>query len=100
MAEPAPGHIFRFPPTLRLHDTRTRRIRAILRPDQAPSDPDVVFTAWDHCLAHHALEGAEAAARAADAATFNWYCAHPDANAPAHSVPTDAGPRVIREPRH
>ena len=97
----APATAFSFGPIQALHRDRTRRIRAVLQPTgQHPADtPESgVTTATDYCLAHHVLEGAEAAARARDTATFDWYTAHPDADAPALSTPTAVGPRIVAAP--
>lgn len=89
--------IFDLPPIDRLHHERTQRIHAVIRPGaQAPQSS--TCTAADYCLAHHALEGAEAAARAGDAPTFDWYVAHPDAGATTSSIPTAVGTRVVVAP--
>ncbi|MEV5766103.1 HEXXH motif-containing putative peptide modification protein [Micromonospora sp. NPDC052213] len=93
----APAIPFSFAPIQAHHRDRTRRIRAVLKP--AASTPDSPKTdAVDYCLAHHVLEGAEAAARAGETATFGWYGAHPDANASALSTPTAVGPRIVLAP--
>ncbi len=89
---------FQFPPTQQFHDARTRRIHALLQPGTAPSGSATPYGASDYCHAHHALEGAEAAARNGDTQTFNWYRAHPDAEAPALTTPTNVGARVIVTP--
>jgi hypothetical protein len=89
---------FQFPPTQQLHDTRTRRIHTLLQPGTVPNRSATAYGAASYCHAHHALEGAEAAARGDDTATFNWYRAHPDANAPALGTPTTVGARVIVTP--
>ncbi|WP_049568821.1 aKG-HExxH-type peptide beta-hydroxylase [Streptomyces sp. SBT349] len=92
---------FSFAPIQALHHDRTRRIRAVLTPaaqHQAGTPESPESAAADYCLTHHALEGAEAAARARDTAAFDWYSAHPDANAPALSTPTAVGPRIILTP--
>ena len=98
MVKPITGHAFEFPPIRCLHDARARRIVDVLRPGPALTDRGTAFTAMDYCLAHHVLEGAEAAARAADKESFSWYRAHSDANAYAHTIPTEVGPRVIVSP--
>ncbi|MEV0963697.1 HEXXH motif-containing putative peptide modification protein [Streptomyces sp. NPDC049910] len=72
--------LFDFPPISRLHQDRARRIQAIIHPG-ANRYESGISTAAEYSLAHHALEGAEAAARAGDTATFDWYTAHPDAGA-------------------
>jgi hypothetical protein len=89
---------FSFPPIRQLHDDRTRRIRKVTRQRTDPAGPAATFSATDYCLAHHVMEGAEAAARAGDKAYFGWYRERPDAGAAAHAIPTDAGPRVIVSP--
>ncbi|WP_433530602.1 aKG-HExxH-type peptide beta-hydroxylase [Micromonospora sp. CA-263727] len=83
------------------HRDRTRRIRAILKPAaqhraSAPHSPGT--DAADYCLAHHVLEGAEAAARAREIAMLDWYGAHPDANASALSTPSILGSRIVLAP--
>ncbi|MER7464235.1 HEXXH motif-containing putative peptide modification protein [Streptomyces sp. NPDC097981] len=89
--------LFDLPPIDRLHHERTQRIHAVIRPEvQEPQTS--TSTAADYCLAHHALEGAEAAARAGDASTFEWYVAHPGAGATTASVPTAVGARVVVAP--
>ncbi|MFZ3470261.1 aKG-HExxH-type peptide beta-hydroxylase [Streptomyces sp. 4.24] len=89
--------IFDLPPIDRLHHERTQRIHAVIRPGAQPPQPGT-STAADYCLAHHALEGAEAAARAGDAATFDWYVSHTDAGATTSSIPTPVGTRVVVAP--
>lgn len=85
---------FALAPIQDLRRDRTTRIYSILRADDAPNR----VAAADYCLAHHTLEGAETAARAGDAATFDWYRTHPDANAPALTTSTALGPRVVVAP--
>ncbi|MFJ9239713.1 aKG-HExxH-type peptide beta-hydroxylase [Streptomyces anulatus] len=85
---------FALDPIQDLHRDRTTRIHNILRADRAPDQS----VAAGYCLAHHALEGAETAARAGDAATFDWYRTHPDADATALTTPTAVGPRVVVAP--
>lgn len=97
----APAISFSSAPVQAHHRDRTRRIRTVLKPTAQPtaSISDSPGTAAvDYCLAHHVLEGAEAAARKRDTATFNWYRAHPDANASALSTSTAVGPRVVLTP--
>ncbi|PVD04484.1 HEXXH motif-containing putative peptide modification protein [Streptomyces sp. CS014] len=63
--------------------------------------------ALDYALAHHALEGAERAARAEDTSLLNWYLANPDAGlrglsrtgtaALAHATPEDMTRSEISE---
>ncbi|MFI9273941.1 aKG-HExxH-type peptide beta-hydroxylase [Kitasatospora sp. NPDC052896] len=91
-----PG-LFDFPPTTRLHRERTRKIHTILSPDAQPQ-PTGLGPAADYCLAHHALEGAESAARSGERATFDWYAANPYADAASNSTPTALGPRVVVAP--
>ncbi|WP_143660270.1 HEXXH motif-containing putative peptide modification protein [Streptomyces sp. t99] len=89
-----PAIDFALTPVQDLHRDRTSRIHTILQAGSAPAHG----TAAVYCLAHHALEGAETAARARDAAAFDWYRAHPDADASALSTPTVVGPRVVVSP--
>ncbi|MEU6706102.1 aKG-HExxH-type peptide beta-hydroxylase [Streptomyces wuyuanensis] len=89
--------LFDLPPIGRLHLERTQRIQAVIRPG-AQTPQSSTSTAADYCLAHHALEGAESAARVGDAATFDWYVAHPDAGATTNSVPTAVGARMVVAP--
>lgn len=77
-----------------LHQSRTQQIRTLLKTDTPPQGT----TAVEYCLAHHALEGAESAARAQDTTTFDWYKTHPDANATELSTPTPLGPRIVVSP--
>ncbi|MFD5470949.1 aKG-HExxH-type peptide beta-hydroxylase [Streptomyces sp. NPDC127105] len=66
---------------------------------QHPTETEVLSgVAVDYCLAHHVLEGAEAAARSRDAAVFDWYGTHLDGDAPALSSDTVVGPRVVVAP--
>ncbi|MFF8618214.1 aKG-HExxH-type peptide beta-hydroxylase [Streptomyces sp. NPDC015350] len=85
---------FAFSPIHDLHRDRTRRIHGLFRAavgeTERPADA--------YCLAHHSLEGAEAAARAGDTPTFDWYQAHPDANGTALATPTAVGPRIVVSP--
>ncbi|MFB7025906.1 MULTISPECIES: HEXXH motif-containing putative peptide modification protein [unclassified Streptomyces] len=85
---------FVFSPIRDLHQDRTRRIHGLFRTavgeTERPADT--------YCLAHHALEGAEAAARAGDTPSFDWYQAHPDANGTALTTPTAVGPRIVVSP--
>ncbi|MEU1358774.1 HEXXH motif-containing putative peptide modification protein [Micromonospora zamorensis] len=92
---------FSFAPIQAHHRDRTRRIRAVLKPaaQRTASTSDSQRTdAFNYCLAHHVLEGAETAARSRETATFNWYGGHPDANASALSTPTAVGPRIVLAP--
>ncbi|BAU88070.1 hypothetical protein SLA_7204 [Streptomyces laurentii] len=85
---------FAFSPVQGLRRDRTQRIHSLFRADMGRTERP----ADAYCLAHHALEGAEAAARTGDTATFDWYQAHPDANGIALATPTAVGPRVIVSP--
>ncbi|MFD4371859.1 aKG-HExxH-type peptide beta-hydroxylase [Streptomyces sp. NPDC058486] len=91
---PAPALCFAFDPIQDLHQERTRQIHSLfpsaVRAIERPADA--------YCLAHHALEGAETAARADDTPTFGWYQTHPDANGTALATPTAVGPRIIVSP--
>ncbi|GAA2484217.1 hypothetical protein GCM10010406_20610 [Streptomyces thermolineatus] len=89
--------LFAFPPINRLHHDRTRRIHAVIRPRVLRSQSDI-GPAADYCLAHHSLEGAEAAAHAEDTATFDWYTTHLDVGAVTNSTPTSVGRRVVVAP--
>ncbi|WP_162890191.1 aKG-HExxH-type peptide beta-hydroxylase [Streptomyces olivoreticuli] len=93
-----PATVFSFAPTEILHRDRTRQIRAVIQPHAHPAGKAATATAADYCLAHHVLEGAEAAARARDTTTFDWYGTHPDANTAALSVSTAVGPRIVVAP--
>ncbi|MFF4443536.1 aKG-HExxH-type peptide beta-hydroxylase [Streptomyces sp. NPDC001502] len=94
---PTPADLFDLPPIDRLHHERTQRIHAVIRPGAQLPQPGT-STAADYCLAHHALEGAESAARAGDGATLDWYVTHPDSGATTSSVPTEVGTRVVVAP--
>jgi hypothetical protein len=90
---------FSLAPIQVLHRDRTRRIRTVLQPTTGdPAGVTEEVNAADYCLAHHVLEGAEAAARNRDTTTFEWYAAHPDANAVALATPTAVGPRIVVAP--
>lgn len=93
----APATALSFAPIQAQHRDRTRRIRTVLKSaaQHQAGTPDSAESAVDYCLAHHVLEGAEAAARARDTATFDWYGAHLDTNAPALATPTVIGPRIV-----
>lgn len=97
----SPSSLFSLAAIHDLHRNRTRRLRAVIAstgpaPADAPAPP--ATAAIDYCLAHHILEGAEVAARTRDMTAFNWYGAHPDANAAALSTPTTVGPRIVVAP--
>lgn len=89
-----PVTTFSLAPIPTLHQRRTQQIRALLQADATVQD----YTAVDYCLAHHALEGAESAARSQDATALDWYRNHPGANAVQLSIPTPVGPRVVISP--
>ncbi|WP_330321468.1 HEXXH motif-containing putative peptide modification protein (plasmid) [Streptomyces clavifer] len=89
-----PALDFVLAPVRDLYRDRVSRIHTALQSGSAPARS----TATVYCLAHHALEGAEIAARAGDTATFDWYRAHPDAKASALSTPTVVGPRIVVSP--
>ncbi|GHB09998.1 aKG-HExxH-type peptide beta-hydroxylase [Streptomyces chryseus] len=91
------GALFDFPPITRLHHDRTRRLLAVIRPDTRPPHTGM-NPAAHYCLAHHALEGAEAAARANNNTAFDWYTDHPDADAATNFTPTAVGARVVISP--
>ncbi|AWN30057.1 HEXXH motif-containing putative peptide modification protein [Streptomyces sp. NEAU-S7GS2] len=97
----APTTAFSYAPIQSLHRDRTRRIHAVVQPN-SPHSADTaaasVTAAADYCLAHHVLEGAEAAACARDTTTFDWYGAHPDANTGTLSTSTAVGPRIVINP--
>ncbi|GAA1118467.1 aKG-HExxH-type peptide beta-hydroxylase [Nocardiopsis metallicus] len=85
---------FSLTPIPSLHQRRTQQIRTLLQTDATAQD----HTAVDYCLAHHALEGAESAARSHDATALDWYRTHPGTNAAQLSIPTPVGPRVVISP--
>ncbi|MBT2397406.1 HEXXH motif-containing putative peptide modification protein [Streptomyces sp. ISL-100] len=91
------GALFDFPPITRLHHERTRRIHTVMCPGTQPPHSGM-NRAIGYCLAHHALEGAEAAARSDNTTTFDWYTEHPDADATANATPTAVGVRVVISP--
>ncbi|MFD6347781.1 HEXXH motif-containing putative peptide modification protein [Streptomyces roseolus] len=91
---PAPDLGFAFAPIQALHKDRTRQIHSLF--PSAGRENERLADAF--CLAHHALEGAETAARSGDTTTFAWYQSHPDANGAALAVPTAVGPRVVVSP--
>ncbi|MFB6822666.1 HEXXH motif-containing putative peptide modification protein [Streptomyces virginiae] len=92
--------LFAFPPINRVHRDRTQRIHTVLRPETQQQPQPTISPAADYCLAHHALEGAEAAARTGDMATFDWYVTHPDAGATTNfaATATTASARVVVTP--
>ncbi|MFF4650908.1 aKG-HExxH-type peptide beta-hydroxylase [Streptomyces sp. NPDC001380] len=82
----------------RFHRTRIHRIRAVIQPTALQPAVTPASASVDYALAHHVLEGAEAAARRRDIPAFDWYRGHPDANVPALSTATVAGPRAVLAP--
>lgn len=92
---------FSFAPIQTLHIDRTHRIRTVIQratPELADTAASPATVAAEYCLTHHALEGAEAAARAGDTTTFDWYTANVDVNAVPLSTPTAVGPRIVVTP--
>ncbi|MDJ0466627.1 HEXXH motif-containing putative peptide modification protein [Streptomyces sp. H27-C3] len=89
--------LFDFAPIELLHRNRTKRIHTVLHA-RAPHSQAETNAAAAYCLAHHTLEGAEAAARAGAGNTFGWYATHPDAGASASATATSLGARVIVAP--
>jgi HEXXH motif-containing protein len=85
---------FTFPPIQRLHAERTGRIHALLKGSPAPAQPTRT-AALSYAFAHHALEGAENAARAKNKDLFAWYRQHPDAGGTEKTTASTAGPSVI-----
>lgn len=70
--------VFDFGPVHHLHCDRSRQLYEVINPDAPPIEDR---TARRYALVHHVFEGAEAAARAGDSETFDWYRAHSDAGA-------------------
>ncbi|MER6841657.1 aKG-HExxH-type peptide beta-hydroxylase [Streptomyces platensis] len=92
-----PHHTFAFRPIRELHHDRNRRLREVVSPDGPPSPHGI---AQQYSLAHHAFEGAEAAAHAGDTELFDWYRSHPDAGVePAVGrAATTPGPCTVLAP--
>ncbi|MFQ6196971.1 aKG-HExxH-type peptide beta-hydroxylase [Streptomyces sp. NPDC000405] len=88
--------LFRLPATEQLHHSKTRRIHTAL--NASATALTVTHPAAGYALAHHALEGAERAARNADADTFRWYTQNPDVNAAALTTKTNTFPVVLAPP--
>ncbi|MBT0774154.1 hypothetical protein KIH74_34735 [Kineosporia sp. J2-2] len=88
---------FTFTPTNRLHEERTHRIYSLLHHGDVAKDKSPA-RALAYALAHHSLEGSEAAARAGDAATFDWYANQPLTEMRGIFTLTVAGPRVVVSP--
>jgi HEXXH motif-containing protein len=84
----------------RLHESRTHKIYSLLRPNDHQISR--VLTAEQnglgYAVAHHFLEGAEAAARAGDQDTFIWYRATVAADCVEWYTITTAGQRIILSP--
>ncbi|MGH3871446.1 MAG: aKG-HExxH-type peptide beta-hydroxylase [Pseudonocardiaceae bacterium] len=83
-----------------LHESRTRKIHSLLRPEdqQTPHAPTAEQNGLDYAVAHHFLEGAEAAARAGDHGTFAWYRESVVADRTEWYTTTTVGPRIILSP--
>lgn len=79
-----------------LQAVRTERIRAVLAPGNRSSCPS---SPRAYALAHHLLEGAEAAARARDATSFRWYQAAARRGVAAIDVDTPIGATMVIAPR-
>lgn len=96
----ASAAVLSFAPIRSLHQQRTQRIRDLIQPATActADAPTAERAAMEYCLAHHLLEGAESAARRGDVTTFNWYTHQFDVNAPALSVATEVGRRIVVSP--
>ncbi|MFE6738415.1 aKG-HExxH-type peptide beta-hydroxylase [Streptomyces tubercidicus] len=92
-----PHHTFAFDPIRDLRRDRNCRLREVVSPDGPPSPHG---TAQQYSLAHHAFEGAEAAALAGDAELFDWYRTHPDAGVERVIGPlaTTPGPCAVLAP--
>ena len=87
---------FDFPPIRSLHRSRIAKIHSVTHPTAPPLPTG--DASLDYCLAHHALEGAETAARSDDPDRFDWYSANPDVGATGKLTPTAVGPRVVISP--
>ncbi|MFJ9378885.1 aKG-HExxH-type peptide beta-hydroxylase [Streptomyces sp. NPDC101455] len=83
--------VFQFPAIDRLHREKTDHIHAVLK---AALQPGARSDAAAYALAHHALAGAEHAARQRDLAAFTWYGQHPDV-AGDRLTSTPDGPFVL-----
>jgi hypothetical protein len=80
-----------------LHTDRTDKIRSLTHPANW-NTPSTDSPAVAYSLAHHVLEGMEAAGRTRQTSAFEWYQAHPDAGATDKFSPTAVGPRLILSP--
>jgi HEXXH motif-containing protein len=72
---------------------RTAKIHGLLSPDVV-RDPSSAVP-LDYAVAHHMLEGAEAAARGSDSDAFTWYRANAVNVTAKLSTQTAAGPAVV-----
>ncbi|MGH3868835.1 MAG: aKG-HExxH-type peptide beta-hydroxylase [Pseudonocardiaceae bacterium] len=84
----------------RLHESRTHKIYSLLRPNdhQIPRVPTAEQSGLGYAVAHHFLEGAEAAAREGDQDTFTWYPANVVADRTEWYTATAVGQRIILSP--
>ncbi len=84
----------------RLHESRTRKIYALLRADdhRMLRMPEAEQNGLGYAVAHHFLEGAEASARACDQDAFSWYRTSVAADHTAWYTTTTVGPRIILSP--
>ncbi|MBH1937467.1 hypothetical protein I5Q34_24890 [Streptomyces sp. AV19] len=89
------SRIFDFAPVHALHHDRTRRLREIVNPDAPPAEK---YDARQYALSHHVFEGAEAAARAGDTGTFDWYRSHADAGVERLGARASGGPPAVLAP--
>lgn len=94
------GTVFTLDRIQRLRESRTRKIYSLLQPEdhQMPRVPAAEQNGLGYAVAHHFLEGAEAAARAGDQDTFAWYRASVTADRTEWYTTTTAGPRIILSP--
>lgn len=83
-----------------LHKSRTRKICSLLQPDDHPVScvPAAQTAGLGYAVAHHFLEGAEAAARAGNRDRFAWYRAAVTADLAEWCTTTMAGLRIILAP--
>lgn len=88
-------HVFEFAPLRTLHRERTRRIHELV---SSGTPPPAGSDARQYALSHHVFEGAEAAARAGDTETFEWYRTHPDAGAEELGAPAGGRLPVVLAP--
>ncbi|MDT0453764.1 aKG-HExxH-type peptide beta-hydroxylase [Streptomyces hesseae] len=88
--------LFRLPATEQLHHRKALHIHTTLGAS-TPALP-AAHPAARYALAHHALEGAERAARDEDADTFRWYAQHLDVNAASLTEEPCMFPVVLAPP--